>query len=88
MADTAQLTEQLTEGVKALREKILPLPQRRALEAWLKIDPPSTVGGQQPMDCTDWLQRHSPKLGLVKGDGLCQYSEFSKAAFSIDKHAK
>ena len=54
----------------------------------MKIDPPSTVGGQQPKDCTAWLQRHSLKLGLVKGDGLCQYSAFSKAAFSTDKHAK
>jgi hypothetical protein len=86
MADAAQLAER----AKVLRDKLLPLPIGRALEAWVKIGEdgaPSTVGGQQPKDCAAWLQRHSLKLGSVAADGRCQYAAFSKAAFSSDEHA-
>jgi hypothetical protein len=72
MADAAQLAER----AKVLRDKLLPLPIGRALEAWVKIGEdgaPSTVGGQQPKDCAAWLQRHSLKLGSVAADGRCQY---------------
>ena len=87
MADNAQLEAWLMAHAKALREKLLPYPGGRTLEAWAKIGAASTVGGQQPKDPTAWLHRHSIKLGSVPGDGRCQYSAFSKAAFNSEKYA-
>ena len=82
---------QLTERAKVPRDKLLPLPVGRALEAWVKTGadgaPSTVVGGQQPKDCAAWLQRHSLKQGSVVADGRCQYAAFSKAAFSSDEHA-
>ena len=67
---------QLTERAKVPRDKLLPLPVGRALEAWVKTGadgaPSTVVGGQQPKDCAAWLQRHSLKQGSVVADGRCQ----------------
>jgi hypothetical protein len=71
----------------ALRDKLLPMPQGKALAAWAKMGAPSSVGGPQPKDCNAWLQRRSLKLGAVPGDGRCQYTAFSRAAFNDDQFA-
>lgn len=80
--------EDLNERAQRLRQQLNPLPSENALAAWGRFQRPADYAGSAPpKDARGLLATQRLRAGEISGDGRCQFSAFSRAAFSTVEHA-